>query len=117
MTWIVVAGSTIEMLLWIVVYSFFLSNDFVDEAIVLLRTLTFWAAVLLTGIICLSEFFGQSRFILQLIILLMQTSSERCWCLCLYVHDQDGCSYPASPKMRKAKRKRWTKEGTPTRRR
>ena len=36
-------------------YAFFLSNDSVDEAIVLFRTLTFGATVLLTGIYDLSQ--------------------------------------------------------------
>ena len=95
MTWIVVVGSTLVMMLWIVVYSFFMSSDFVDEAIILFGTLTFWATVLLTGIICLSEFLMKSSFILQLIcfskprglsssiyppstILSTKTSSGRC---------------------------------------
>jgi hypothetical protein len=95
MTWIVVVGSTVVMMLWIVIYSFFMSSDFVDEAIILFGTLTFWTTVLLTGAICLSEFLGQSRFALQLIwffkrrgssssiyppstILSTKTSSGRC---------------------------------------
>lgn len=55
MTWIVVVGSTIVMLLWIAVYSFFFSNDFVDEVIILFGTFTFWATVVLSAVIALGE--------------------------------------------------------------
>ncbi len=53
MTWIVVIGSTVVMLLWIVIYSFFPSPDFIDEVSVLFGTISFWAAVLLSATICL----------------------------------------------------------------
>jgi phospholipid-translocating ATPase len=54
MTYVVVIGSTIVMMLWIVVYSFFPSPDFIDEVSVLFGTIYFWAAVFLSAIICLS---------------------------------------------------------------
>lgn len=41
------------MLLWIVVYSFFFSSDFVDEVIVLFGELTFWTTVVFTAIVAL----------------------------------------------------------------
>ena len=53
MTWVVVIGSTVVMLLWIVIYSFFPSPDFIDEVSVLFGTVSFWAAVLLSATICL----------------------------------------------------------------
>jgi len=43
------------MLLWIVVYSFFPSSDFVEEVIVLFGELTFWPAVVFSVIVALSK--------------------------------------------------------------
>ncbi|CAA7270411.1 unnamed protein product [Cyclocybe aegerita] len=57
MTWIVVLGSTIVMMLWIVVYSFFMSNDFVDEVSILFGTVTFWTTVILSAVISLAPRF------------------------------------------------------------
>jgi phospholipid-translocating ATPase len=54
-TWIVVFGSSIVMLLWIVIYSFFTSPDFINEVVVLFGEVTFWATVLATASIALSE--------------------------------------------------------------
>ncbi|KAJ8514613.1 hypothetical protein ONZ45_g7879 [Pleurotus djamor] len=62
MTWIVVWGSSIVMLLWIVVYSFFFSFDFIDEVIILFGTLTFWAVVLIAVAVALAP-----RFLCQFI--------------------------------------------------
>ena len=45
------------MLLWIAVYSFFQSSDFIDEVVVLFGELTFWTTVLITVFICLSKLF------------------------------------------------------------
>ena len=53
MTWIVVFGSSVVMLLWIVIYSFFLSDDFVDEVIILFGNIQFWATVLMSILIAL----------------------------------------------------------------
>jgi len=55
MTWIVVVGSTVLMLLWIVVYSFFPNTNFVDEVSILFGTVSFWATVLVTICICLGK--------------------------------------------------------------
>ena len=55
MTWIVVFGSTIVMLLWIVVFSFFPSKDFVDEVVVLYGNITFWSTVLLSATVALGK--------------------------------------------------------------
>ncbi|KAF9481771.1 phospholipid-translocating P-type ATPase [Pholiota conissans] len=61
-TWVVVIGSSIVMMLWIVIYSFFPSPDFMDEVSVLFGTIYFWAAVVLSAIICLTP-----RFIVKYI--------------------------------------------------
>lgn len=53
MTWIVVVGSTLVMLLWILIYSFFMSSDFVHEVLILFGGVTFWATVLLAASIAL----------------------------------------------------------------
>ena len=53
MTWIVVVGSTLIMLLWIIVYSFFSTPDFNEEVTILFGTMTFWSTVFLTATICL----------------------------------------------------------------
>lgn len=53
MTWIVVVGSTLVMLLWIIVYSFFSTPDFNEEVTILFGTMTFWSTVFLTATICL----------------------------------------------------------------
>lgn len=56
MTWIVVVGSTLVMLLWILVYSFFMSIDFVDEVLILFGGINFWATVLITAAVALGAF-------------------------------------------------------------
>ncbi|KAF5360300.1 hypothetical protein D9758_009101 [Tetrapyrgos nigripes] len=56
-TWIVVFGSSIVMLLWILVYSFFFSSDFIDEVIVLFGTISFWATVVFSVVVCLAPRF------------------------------------------------------------
>ncbi|KAG6867957.1 hypothetical protein C0993_009142 [Termitomyces sp. T159_Od127] len=45
------------MLLWIVIYSFFLTKDFVDEVVILFGGITFWATVLLTASVALAPRF------------------------------------------------------------
>ncbi|KAG2004863.1 phospholipid-translocating ATPase [Coprinopsis cinerea AmutBmut pab1-1] len=59
MTWIVVIGSTVVMWLWVIIYSFFPSHDFIDEAAILFGTVPFWTTVLLTVAICLAPRFIQ----------------------------------------------------------
>ncbi|KAG6844765.1 hypothetical protein H0H87_003988 [Tephrocybe sp. NHM501043] len=56
-TWVVVFGSTIVMMLWTVIYSFFLTKDFVDEVIILFGGITFWATVLLSASVALAPRF------------------------------------------------------------
>ncbi|KAF5370921.1 hypothetical protein D9615_009819 [Tricholomella constricta] len=56
-TWIVVFGSTIVMMLWIVIYSFFITSDFIDEVIILFGGITFWATILLSAAIALAPRF------------------------------------------------------------
>ncbi|KAG7095035.1 hypothetical protein E1B28_005826 [Marasmius oreades] len=53
-TWLVVFGSTIVMLLWIVVYSFFFSADFIDEVTILFGELTFWTTIVFAVIVALA---------------------------------------------------------------
>jgi len=43
------------MLLWIVIYSFFQSNDFNDEVVILFGNVPFWASVIISIIIALGE--------------------------------------------------------------
>ncbi|KAF9002486.1 hypothetical protein BDQ17DRAFT_1409499 [Cyathus striatus] len=52
-TWIIVIGSSVVMLIWIAIYSFFFSSDFIDEVIILFGTMTFWATVAIATIIAL----------------------------------------------------------------
>jgi len=54
-TWVIIPGSSLVMLLWIVLYSFFKSFDFVDEAQRLLGGATFWVTVVLSIAIALRE--------------------------------------------------------------
>lgn len=44
------------MLLWIVIYSFFQSNDFNDEVVILFGNVPFWASVIMSIVIALGEF-------------------------------------------------------------
>ncbi|KAJ7444617.1 phospholipid-transporting ATPase 1 [Mycena galericulata] len=60
MTWVVVIGSTVVMMLWIVIFSFFFSVDFIDEVVVLFGELTFWTTVLVATFIALAP-----RFIIK----------------------------------------------------
>ncbi|KAL1753669.1 hypothetical protein FB107DRAFT_264155 [Schizophyllum commune] len=52
-TFVVVIGSSVVMLLWIVIYSFFLSSDFIDEVVILFGELTFWTTVVFTVTVAL----------------------------------------------------------------
>ena len=56
MTWIVVVGSTLVMLLWILIYSFFMSTDFVDEVLILFGGVQFWVTVLITALLALGTY-------------------------------------------------------------
>ncbi|KAJ3710320.1 hypothetical protein C8R42DRAFT_597264, partial [Lentinula raphanica] len=64
-TWIVIFGSTIVILLWITVYSFFFSSDFINEVIILFGELTFWTTVIFSAIVALGKFFDV--FVVQLL--------------------------------------------------
>ncbi|KAF9556878.1 phospholipid-transporting ATPase 1 [Agrocybe pediades] len=57
MTWIVVVGSSVVMMLWIVIFSFFQSVDFNDEVSILFGTIAFWTAVVLAAVVCLAPRF------------------------------------------------------------
>ncbi|KAF5371423.1 hypothetical protein D9757_010009 [Collybiopsis confluens] len=61
-TWIIVFGSTIAMMLWITIYSFFFSADFIDEVIILFGELTFWTTVVFAATVALAP-----RFIVKFI--------------------------------------------------
>jgi phospholipid-translocating ATPase len=79
MTWSVVLGSTVLMLLWVVLYSFFpvsslLPSNFVDEVSILFGTVSFWATVIVTVCICLGTSFFLHLFILLIVSL---TSAPR----------------------------------------
>jgi len=67
MTWIVVFGSSLVMMLWIVIFSFFPSKDFVNEFLILFGTIYFWASVLLAATICLGAFMNSYTTILKFI--------------------------------------------------
>lgn len=46
-------GSSIVMVLWIVVYSFFPSNDFNQEVVILFGEVTFWVTVVISVAVAL----------------------------------------------------------------
>jgi phospholipid-translocating ATPase len=52
-TWAVLIGSDLLMVIWIIVYSFIPNTDFVNETVVLFGELTFWVTVVLTSAIAL----------------------------------------------------------------
>jgi phospholipid-translocating ATPase len=54
-TWIVVIGSILVMLLWIAIYSFFTSPQFNREVVILFSTIDFWATVFLAVALALGE--------------------------------------------------------------
>lgn len=57
LTWIVVVGSSVVMLLWIVIYSFFESSDFNNEVVILFGNVPFWACVVISVVIALAPRF------------------------------------------------------------
>ncbi|KIY47695.1 phospholipid-translocating P-type ATPase [Fistulina hepatica ATCC 64428] len=61
-TWLVVVGSSVVMLLWIVVYSFFFSSDFIDEVVILFGELTFWTTVVFSIVFALFPHFVSKFF-------------------------------------------------------
>lgn len=61
LTWIVVVGSSVVMLLWIVIYSFFESSDFNDEVVILFGNVPFWASVVISVVIALGEFHSTEK--------------------------------------------------------
>ena len=56
MTWIVVVGLMLVMLLWILIYSFFMSADFMDKVLILFGSIQFWATVLITALFALGTY-------------------------------------------------------------
>lgn len=61
-TWVIIIGSSLVMFLWIVVYSFFETFDFAQEAQRLCGGVTFWVTVGLTVSIALRAFTKLSSF-------------------------------------------------------
>ncbi|KAH9910954.1 uncharacterized protein B0H18DRAFT_1218567 [Fomitopsis serialis] len=59
-TWIVVIGSSMVMVLWIVVYSFFNTPNFNDEVVVLFSEVTVWAAIIMSVVVALGEYFAHT---------------------------------------------------------
>ncbi|CAK5276718.1 unnamed protein product [Mycena citricolor] len=57
LTWLVVFGSTLVMMIWIVIFSLFVSQNFINEFIVLFGELTFWTTVVLATTIALAPRF------------------------------------------------------------
>ena len=55
LTWIVVVGSSVVMLLWIVIYSFFESSDFNDEVVILFGNVPFWTSVVISIVVAVGE--------------------------------------------------------------
>lgn len=60
-TWIVVIGSSLVMVIWIIIYSFFESSDFNDEVTVLFGNVTFWATVIVSVVVSLGRSFTRFR--------------------------------------------------------
>lgn len=60
-TWIVVIGSSLVMVIWIIIYSFFESSDFNDEVTVLFGNVTFWATVIISVVVSLGRCFTRIR--------------------------------------------------------
>jgi len=56
MTWIVVVGLMLVMLLRILIYSFFMSADFMDKVLILFGSIQFWATVLITALFALGTY-------------------------------------------------------------
>lgn len=65
-TWVIIPGSSLVMLLWIVIYSFFESFDFVQEVQRLFGGVTFWSTVVLTVAIALRALTILSAFFMLL---------------------------------------------------
>ncbi|KAI0794941.1 phospholipid-translocating P-type ATPase [Abortiporus biennis] len=53
-TWIIIIGSSAVMLLWIVIYSYFPSQDFIQEVAVLMGESIFWLTVLVSVLLALA---------------------------------------------------------------
>ncbi|KAH9837972.1 phospholipid-translocating P-type ATPase [Rhodofomes roseus] len=56
-TWLVVIGSSVVMILWIVIYSFFPTSNFNDEVVILFSEVIFWAVVIISVVIALTPRF------------------------------------------------------------
>jgi phospholipid-translocating ATPase len=57
LTWTVVVGSTVVMMLWIVVYSAISSGPFADEFIILYGGVTFWATLIISVFLAIGKLF------------------------------------------------------------
>ncbi|KIJ56259.1 hypothetical protein M422DRAFT_219400 [Sphaerobolus stellatus SS14] len=56
-TWIIVVGSSLVMIIWIGIYSLFVTATFLDEFVILLSTIEFWGTVMLSVAIALGPRF------------------------------------------------------------
>ncbi|KZS87356.1 phospholipid-translocating P-type ATPase [Sistotremastrum niveocremeum HHB9708] len=56
-TWVVVFGSMLVMVIWIAIYSLFNSMDFNDEVVVLYGSITFWVTLLLSVVLAVGPRF------------------------------------------------------------
>ena len=73
-TWIVVFGSSIVMLLWIIVYSFFFSSDFINEMQILFGGIPFWATVVFSTVVALGVFvFLRRRHLIYTMLLFLRS--------------------------------------------
>ena len=61
-TWIVIVGSTLLVLLWITVYSYLTTGDFTNEVELLFSTADFWLAVILSVVLAVGKF-GFQEFV------------------------------------------------------
>ena len=76
-TWVIIVGSNVVMLLWILVYSFFPTQDFYYEVEILYSSIIFWATVLLCVATALRMWSRPSRCV-HLRSLVLRSSSFSC---------------------------------------
>jgi phospholipid-translocating ATPase len=55
-TWFIVVGSNVVMLLWVAVYSLFTTSTFTSEFVELLGTIDFWASVILSVVLAVGMY-------------------------------------------------------------
>jgi phospholipid-translocating ATPase len=55
-TWTIVYGSTLLVMLWIALYSAFLTPNYVNEVVILFGSVQYWAAIVLSVIVAIGMF-------------------------------------------------------------